>query len=99
MIEVKVLRPYKCAKEVSCGNCGIDYPKPHYKILFERKKIAYFDVSKGKKTTTICHGCLFKFINKISRTKKSTYKISFINGRKKSLMEIQPFKDDEAFDL
>lgn len=101
MVQVTVKRPYKCSKEVCCSSCGLEYTKPHYKILFDRKKLVYFDIKQKNniKPKTICHTCFFKYINKISKSKKNPYQIQFINGKKKSLMEISPFKQvkDDPF--
>jgi hypothetical protein len=97
-----VLRPYKCKHEIKCDHCDLLYTKPHYKILFEGKKLVYFEVENKKDKEIICHGCFFNYLNKISNSKKKKkpFNINFVNGRKKTEMEILPFKEvGDLFEL
>ena len=92
MVEVKVIRPYRVRKEIACGDCGIDYPKPHYKVLFEGKKLCYFDVKeskKSKKSSIVCHDCFFRHLVANSKAAQGgCFEIIFKDGNKKQIMEI-----------
>ena len=92
MVEVKVIRPYRVRKQICCGDCGLDYPKVHYKVLFEGKKLCYFDVKeskKSKKSSTICHDCFFRHLVRNSKAVDGgKFEVEFKDGNKKQIMEI-----------
>jgi|TARA_Y100000310_G_scaffold315551_1_gene366238 hypothetical protein len=91
MVQVTVLRPYRCKQETKCSHCDLSYTKSHYKILFEGRKLVYFEIENKKEKDIICHGCFFNFLNKMSKSKKrKSFNIRFVNGHKKSKMEILP---------
>ena len=95
MIQVTVLRPYRCKHEIKCEHCDLSYTKPHYKILFEGRKLVYFEIKDKGDAKIICHGCFFNFLNKVSQSmkRKKSFNINFINGHKKSKMEILPTEE------
>jgi hypothetical protein len=92
MVRVKVIRPYRVRKEICCDDCGLDYSKLHYKVLFEGRKLCYFDVKKSKKSkdsSTICHDCFFRHLVANSKLEKGgVFEIEFKDGNKKQIMEI-----------
>ena len=82
MYVVEVIEPKRLKKNeiTSCFMCQIDYPKEEYKTLRENKKLIYFKWNTKEEdftilsSLTLCHGCLFKMIKKISPNKeKSPY--------------------------
>jgi hypothetical protein len=92
MVEVKVIRPYRVRKQIGCGDCGLDYSKLHYKVLFEGKKLCYFEVKeskRSKKLSTICHDCFFRHLVANSKAADGgKFEIEFKDGNKKQIMEI-----------
>jgi|ETNmetMinimDraft_5_1059913.scaffolds.fasta_scaffold132658_1 hypothetical protein len=92
MVEVTVIRPYRVRKDICCDDCGLDYSKAHYKVLFEGKKLCYFDVKaskKAKNSPIICHDCFFRHLVDNSKAAKGgKFEIQFKDGNKKQIMEI-----------
>jgi len=94
MVEVKVIRPYRVRKEICCGDCGLDYSKQHYKVLFEGKKLCYFEVKETADSdpdlmSVICHDCFFGHLVSNSKAAKGgKFEIIFKDGNKKQIMEI-----------
>tara|TARA_R100001082_G_scaffold88117_1_gene54524 strand:+ start:173 stop:610 length:438 start_codon:yes stop_codon:yes gene_type:complete len=69
--------------EIECDDCTLNYSLEDYKVLYKAKKLLYFYVpsheSMGHEDFSfdviLCHGCLFKFIKKISE--ETNDKITF----------------------
>ena len=94
--EIAYPKTVKPRKRISCEDCGVDYSKKSYGILFKANKIAYFSVVAAVKPKTpllLCHLCLFDVLSHITEAaglgegidftvidKESEYKFNFING-------------------
>ena len=53
-----------------CDDCGLSYNDDEYKILHERKKLAYFffpDPTNASLLYVLCHDCLFKHIKVLAQ--------------------------------
>ncbi len=83
MFEASVIEPKDASHQITCDDCQISYPREHYGILFERKKIIYFDFlfPKTSYLSCLCHDCLFKNLKNI--TNGETAKVIIYNGEKK----------------
>lgn len=68
MFEATAIKPSGLGRPIVCDDCGIDYPADHYKILFDRKKIVYFDFvfPETNYLSCLCHDCFFNNLKKIT---------------------------------
>ena len=67
MLFAEVLRPYTKKVEdkiLVCKTCNISYSRKDYKILYDNKKIAYFNfyMNKKRKPLLLCHHCFTKVL-------------------------------------
>lgn len=64
IVELSLLHPYNTRKrKFRCEQCGITYTLKHYRILYDAKKISYFNLDESPKTI-VCHQCLYDLANK-----------------------------------
>ena len=74
MLNAEIVYPktVKPRKRITCEDCGVDYSKKSYSILFKANKIAYFNVVAAaqpeKKPILLCHLCLFDVLSHIVET-------------------------------
>lgn len=73
MFVAELIGPSSVQGKIGCKNCDLNYPKEHYEILLDNKKLAYFkinnlfyDTKMDFDPTCMCHGCLFKLLKHIS---------------------------------
>jgi len=72
MLFAEVLRPYTKKVEdkiLVCKTCNISYSRKDYKILYDNKKIAYFNfyMNKKRKPLLLCHHCFTKVLMRICK--------------------------------
>lgn len=94
--EVDLIRPeaLKDKRSIKCGCCDLRYSIKDYELLFEAKKLIYFDIPfLTKKKRTSCHECLRKEMLKIGKGKTV---IAYINdGMKKNKCKFYPSDSKE----
>ena len=77
------------------SKCGLKYSVKDYGILYENKKLMYFDASSilVKSRSIICHDCLFKHILALAGTRVA--KVLIINPDNKTgkICKFYPRKD------
>jgi hypothetical protein len=69
----KIIKPDQSGKKTRCDDCGIEYSKEDYILLYKSKKIVYFDLRIPEVTYVLClcHDCLFKYVKSVSGGKES----------------------------
>ncbi len=63
-------------RKIQCAECGLEYSKAEYSLLFNSFKLAYFTVSSTEfpvGEAVICHDCLFSFVLDCSDPEESEY--------------------------
>ena len=57
-MEIELINPHNTKKrKFTCMLCGISYNKKEYKLLYDAKKIVFFDFPAKNKVIRLCHDC------------------------------------------
>jgi hypothetical protein len=87
--------------------CGLDYSTKEYDILYQAKKLMYFDVGNlnfwdaeqeeflDEEVQVVCHGCLHKIVIKLAKNKKQKVVQCIIHdGEEQYVCNFYTDKDD-----
>lgn len=58
--QASIIEPGK--RQIKCRQCHISYSGIEYKILFEAKKIIYFNYDYANEKIKLCNCCLLQYI-------------------------------------
>lgn len=82
MLVAEVIAPKPSdGTKISCNGCDLEYSHRDYEILLASKKLAYFDLVHAYYDIEVtggdcvCHQCLFKLLNQISKRTGENVKI------------------------
>jgi DNA-directed RNA polymerase subunit M/transcription elongation factor TFIIS len=105
-VEINIINPHTTRRrKFKCASCGVTYSKSDYKILYDARKIIYFEIptkKKSEKTIMICHECFYNYVVSLfsykENRKKKFIRVTMIDGDKKYNCKFYPNRNMSFLD-